>query len=531
MKQLIIIAVTITFIATTSFAYIIEPGLVEYVAETKTFDSLVISGTLFCANFDPAVPGSQLDITIIITNGDFILCQGGSITQTFDFNDASTKGADGNDGFQPDTEPTDGEQGFGLGEGGKGGNGYDSATYPATNQASIGAIGGNGGGVGGNGGFGGYGGDGAGGVDIGDPAYLNGRPGNKGGTGGEGGNGVAGYRVTIINTTCGGKIDLTAGSLNLTGQKGGSGGEGGLGGDGGEGYNDVNWGGNGGQGGTGSNGGNGGNGRWLYLYASNGYIYVNNFETWVSGGVGGNGGDGGDGGTGGDGAVGQTGEDGPLGYAGNGGNGGDGGSMTINAAAKIYTNGVRISGQIFAPLYNEGKGGNGGDGLFGGGTKGDDGMEHGNYLFKPDVQKPDTTIADPVILPETNAVFYFNVETNIIFNTLQFTDNISAQHCLRHTIQIVPTNNVYGPALTNIAREIYNIQLNRNQSFITEESWIDYGGLYFRFLTFDKADNVKTNFYPAGTQHVFSVIPEPGLYLLFIIYNLLFISRWRKLKS
>ena len=79
-KKLIIIAVTATIIATTSFAYVIEPGLVEYVAETKTFDSLIISGTLFCANYDPVVPGSKLDITIIITNGDFILCQGGSIT-------------------------------------------------------------------------------------------------------------------------------------------------------------------------------------------------------------------------------------------------------------------------------------------------------------------------------------------------------------------------------------------------------------------------------------------------------------------
>ena len=303
------------------------------------------------------------------------------------------------------------------------------------------------------------------------------------------------------------------------------GGEGGEGGDGGEGYNDVNWGGNGGQGGTGSKGGKGGNGRWLFLYASNGFIYVNNFDSWVSGGTGGVGGDGAGGGTGGDGAIGQMGEDGPIGYAGNGGNGGDGGSISIYAAAKIYTNGVRITGQIFAPLYNEGKGGNGGDGIFGGGAKGDNGMEYGTYLFKPDVQCPYTTIADPIILPETNAVFYINIETNMIFNTLQFTDNISAQHCLRHTIQIVPTNDVYGPALTNIAREITNIQLNRNQSFITEESWIDYGGLYFRFLTSDKADNVKTNFYPSGTQHVFSVVPEP---FLFINYYLLFIIYYRR---
>ena len=210
MKKVIFTVAVSIFISINSFAFVIEHGFEEYIAETKIFDSLIISGTLFCANSDPVVPGSQLDITIIITNGDFILCQGGSITQTFDFNDASTKGADGNDGIKPDIEPTNGEQGFGLGEGGKGGNGYDSATYPATNQASIGGTGGAGGSVGGNGGFGGYGGEGANGVDIGDPAYLNGRPGNKGGTGGDGGNGISGYRVTIINTTCGGKIDLTA---------------------------------------------------------------------------------------------------------------------------------------------------------------------------------------------------------------------------------------------------------------------------------------------------------------------------------
>jgi len=315
----------------------------------------------------------------------------------------------------------------------------------------------------------------------------------------------------------------------------------------------VGHGGDGGYGGHGGQGGNGGVGGSLSLTASNGFVYVDSFfDVWVNGGDGGQGGDGGVSGNGGDGGtcndpnptISYGGDGGQGGDGGVGGIAGDGGTITI-LAAKVYTNFGRVNQAMGGGLQVAfgGAGGQGGMGGYGGtgsipefndgtpGNQGSPGTDNsstsgnpGNYTFDPDVIPPVLASSDPATEPAAGSGINFTYSTNLIWNLSVFTDVFTEQKCLRHTIQIVNTNAPSGAATSTITNDLYNIAANTNILFTVLDGWQNQG-YYFRFLTFDKADNVTTNLYPGQTDNYFEVVPEP---VTFLIFNLLFLIYYHR---
>lgn len=550
LKKIACGALLATFVSTIAFATIIPAGTSMPVMDGDIFSELIVSGTLVFANSDPMNPGGGTPLLITITNGDFILCNGGSISQSFDIGTSSSDGADGTAGTAGGPPPTDGDPGVGFGNGGNGGAGDQGSRQPPV-PSQQGANGGIGGDCGGNGGAGGIGGTGEDGVK-----FIKGKQGASGGNGGNGGDGADGFLVTILNTTCDGKIVLTNLNVNLRGFDGGDGGTGGIGGTGGAGADGTNGGdgGDGGTGGRGGNGGAGGNGGSLSLIASNGYVYVPDsfFDVWFEGGTGGDGGPGGLGGNGGDGGIGvmQGGDGGDNGDGGDGGDGGtpgDAGNFSV-LAAKVYTNSTRLAVALGGPIGNAavgGAGGTGGDpGIYAGmggnfpggdpgqmtgipGNPGNPNLNPGNpgaFSFTGDFIPPVLASSDPVIKPAANSGLHFTYQTNLMWNLSVFTDIFTEQKWLRHTIQIVNTNDPTGAAVSTIATDYYNIPANTNFLFSVQNGWQNEG-YYFRFLTFDKADNVTTNLYPAQTDNYFEVIPEPGTILVIALGILTLFSR------
>ncbi len=531
--------IIILFYVSSVSALVIPPNTNYYVFPPFPLitDSLTISGTLCFANLPGHPPDYNFFCFIVITNGNFILADGGVITQIYDYADSLSKnGTNGVDGTADSFNGTGGGLGDGFGFGGRGGNGYSpiiSEVSPSDSTGGDGGTGGNGGCLGGNGGNGGRGGDG---MSL-DSGSTGGTVGN-GGAGGAGGNGGSDtnhyFRYIVIhNTTPGGIIDISKGTICLSGPGGGNGGKGGDGGNGGDELSMS--GGLPGDGATGANGGNGGNGYNgpnFFVYCSNGFIFTSLTNFDLSGG---NGGDGGNGGNGGDGGIGGTGEMGNGGDGGNGGNagnGGRGGSFYFNAA-KIYTNNFRNFSNFTIGLDNGGLPGTNG---FGGnpGTGGNPGMpgmpgnivpnknETGEFYSHPDLFPPAYAVKDPVISPENQAELMPGIAF-LIFDYSVFSDNMTSSNYLRHTIQIVPTNDPAGTALATIATNIYNNPQNTNIVFAADSSWIDfYDTLFFRFITKDMADFETTNLYPAQTSHIFTVVPEP---ILFFIIPLILIFR------
>jgi len=533
-NHIVLTVVTIILITSNSFAQIIGPGYegAAYEGNIYIIDSLLISGTLVFAN-QPGDPPTHAPHTIIITNGDFILAAGGLITQQFDYafspGPYSTNGVNGADGMPP--PPYNGQPGapgLGNGSGGWGGNGY-SPTFPADSQpiGGQGGAGGPGGDISGLGGFGGWGGNGSSGNTSINPGSVD--DGGVGGFGGWGGYGAGDYTIFIINETCGGKIDVSQGSVSLGGTHGGYGRKGASGGNGGSETGPSGPGANGAAGGNGGYGGAGGNGSSLTLISSNGFVYISNFKKWLPGNKGGDGGMGGAGGNGGNGTGGMLGGNG--GNGGNGGSGGDGGQggfLNI-LSSKIFTNSIQVGSTVGSldnagqPGVNDPGGASGGLGGFTNGTPGSAGSAGsgtpmpgfpGDFAFTADIIPPNFPVMDPVLAPPDESILIAGTNYNLVFFTLTFSDNMTKQSCLRHTIQIVPTDNVFGPALETIGTDIYNIPENTNLSFTAQASWVTNDYLYFRFLTYDKADNVASNVYPTETIHDFKVIPEPGIIMM-----------------
>ena len=534
-KSILVILIAI-LITSTSFALIIHPGE-EYAAFeglTYRIDTLIISGTFVFAN-QPGVPPTHAPHTLIITNGDFFLAPGGLITQEFDYvaspeTSYSSNGVNGADGDDTWYDGWTGGAGAGWGAGGNGGNGYSPMAPPDSQpNGGNGGFGGAGGDIGGKGGMGGSGGMGSSGdSSMGGMVGF----GGNGGWGGWGGYGAGDYTIFIINESCGGKIDLSQGSVRLGGPRGGNGGSGANAGDGGDEHGTMGPGMDGGAGGNGGPAGPGGNGSALTLFSSNGFIYLSNFYDWQKGGAGGAGGPGGNGGNGGMGMGGMPGGDG--GNGGNGGAGGDGGAggyLNVTAA-KIFTNGIQVGSAFFSlnsggtPGTNDPGGAAGGSGGSPNGSPGSAGAASsvvpaagfsGNAAFTTDFTPPNPAVIEPVVYPTNNTEAIGGDPFLLTFMTTPFLDNMTKQSCLRHTIQVVPTNNPAGPALVTIGTNIYNIAENTNQAFWTEESWAEKGGLYFRFLTYDKADNLRSNLYPLEGSIVFYVVPEPAFIFIFLL--------------
>jgi len=491
--------------AFSASAYVIEPNEVfTDTFESITFNSLIISGTLMFAN--NGIPNSGELRQIIITNGDFILASGGLVTQSFDILNLSSNGIDGANG-EGGENPTAGENGgdgFGFGAGGNGGNGGT--------RAGRGGIGGK---LGGNGGDGGIGYNGY--IGFGDNG-----PGSEGGNGGDGGignGGANGFTVMVVNTTIAGKIKID-GNISLSGIKGGGGGNGRAGGQGG------GWGGHGGasgyaggQGGEGQKGGDGGLGADILFISTNGTVFLNNYYNFVTGGYGGNGGNGGDGGDGGfceDGVCFEesgSGNDG--GNGGDSGDGGDGGSITVIASTIIQNESTSVFSHI-EKLNNggfQGDFGNGGtkgvgnpngiNGISGqAGQMGKEGYVYFNSLS--DTNEP-FCFGNPIISPPKNSILQVGDSFLLSYYTTNFFDDRTLTDSLRHTIEIVSSNNVFGKSFLQVGEpNLLNREPFNNLYFIPVINMINQHFL-FRFITKDLAGNISTNIF---YDQVFSVIYE-----------------------
>jgi hypothetical protein len=486
-------------------AYVVPPGAEEVLmAPGAVYDSLIISGTLIFARY-PADPGTR---TIIITNGDFVLASGGSISQVFDYAGSSTDGSDGDDGTESSPAGGNGGAGTGYGTGGAGGLGATSGN-PANPYGGNGGAGGKGGMLGGAGGVGGSGGDG-------DTTVAgNGANAGSGGAGGMGGNGANAFTVTICNTACDGNILVHSTAIGLQGGDAGDGGDGGDGGAGGDSdFDAAHLGGVGGAAGAGGAGGAGGVGGTLTLTASNGIVRIPAFAAWLRGGAGGAGGAGGTGGDGGLHATppGGSASAGAGGNGGNAGNGGNGGTLNVTAGA-IYTSDVRVTSMTLTTVANGGASGAPGvPGFSGGippvpGTPGAPGSvgASGSLSLLPDLLAPTAPAGSPFAQPAPGAVLLFSVRTNLQFVTAGFGDNLTRSNCLRQTLEVVPTNAANGVALGAPLVRMRNTPANALTNFVPQQAWTNRV-LCFRFLTYDAGDNVRTSVYP---NHVFSVIPEP----------------------
>ena len=123
-KKIILSTVFSVLFVVNSFAFVIGPNETNYITEGTTveYDSLVVSGMLVFANhYGTKSTGGKM--TIIITNGDFVVAGDGIITQIFDYGITNLDGNDGADGYSWSPSNRDGgngENGIGYGIGGKG---------------------------------------------------------------------------------------------------------------------------------------------------------------------------------------------------------------------------------------------------------------------------------------------------------------------------------------------------------------------------------------------------------------------------
>ena len=492
-------------------AYVIGPNEVfTDTFESITFDSLVISGTLMFAN-NGSLGGDKLR-QIIITNGDFILASGGLVTQSFDILNLSSNGIDGAPGgYRNNGE--DGGDGFGFGFGGIGGKGADGPHDIYGFEGCEGGNGGAGGFLGGNGGNGGIGPDGLYGEDG-----SRGCEGGNGGSGGKGAGGANGFTVMVVNTTIiAGNIKIN-GNISLHGVKGGNGANGGTGGGGGgyvpsEGFS-------GGNGGDGKNGGNGGVGSDILLMSTNGNVFLNNYHNFVnggSGGFGGAGGNAGDGGTG-DSFGGGSGDGGDGGNGGNGGSGGSGGTISISANVVVQDGVTSIFSQV-ENLSNGGAGSSAGiggtNGSRGYGSGGEDGIPgvagisgqsgYDGYVYFNILSdtNPPVCIGNPIILPQKHSALLVGESVLLSYSPTNFFDNRTLTNSLRHTIEIVSSNNVFGESFLQVGEsDLLNRAPFNNLYFVPLMDMANQHFL-FRFITKDLADNISTNIF---YDNVLSVI-------------------------
>jgi len=436
------------------------------ILHAKTFDSLIISGTLMFAK-GSGIGGGELR-QMIITNGDFILAPDGLITQSFDLLNVSSNGIDGVVPWKGTLK--NGTDGFGFGNGG---NGAGFELWGETGQ-----VGGNGGTGGKLGGDGGDGGKGDKGPNAGTP--ING---GNGGNGGHAGSGANSFTVMIFNTTINGGININ-GNISLSGRNGGSGGNSGSGGPPGL-YcsHEFCYPSDDGNGGQSGNGGDGGAGSDIFILSTNGSVSINisDYKKELAGGMGGNGGQGGNG------RVASIG--------GNSGNGGNSGSIIIFAST-IIQYGLTSNFSNIEIMSEGGAAGTNGIGGLGAndglsGTEGKIGIAYLNILSSDTI--PPVCIGNPILFPEANSHLVLGTQIPFCYSPTNFSDNLTLINSLRHTIEIVSSNNVFGNPLLQIGEsDLLNREPFNNLDF-TYFSNVINETLLFRFITKDLAENVSTN--------------------------------------
>ncbi len=138
---------------------------------------------------------------------------------------------------------------------------------------------------------------------------------------------------------------------------------------------------------------------------------------------------------------------------------------------------------------------------------------------------PNPQIAtNALIFPSFNSELFEGDLTNIIWDIDKITDDIDGTDVTITKISIL---------LADDSSEV-GIITNDISNLLGEISWIVpddlVGSASGYVLRFDVIDSELLTTNRIFWDNEFTVIPEPGFYLLFIIYNLLFISRWRKLK-
>ena len=143
----------------------------------------------------------------------------------------------------------------------------------------------------------------------------------------------------------------------------------------------------------------------------------------------------------------------------------------------------------------------------------------------PDNVPPFVGDADnPILSPANGAQLIIGDSTFVTFFTNGFWDNLTRSAGLTHKeIAIVPDSDPSSIQLI-ITTNLMNTPANKTVNFTPEFNGYDTNYI-FRFITVDEYDNATTTLF-ANTK--FTVVPEPGFYLLFIIYNLLIINYLRR---
>ncbi len=128
---------------------------------------------------------------------------------------------------------------------------------------------------------------------------------------------------------------------------------------------------------------------------------------------------------------------------------------------------------------------------------------------------------DALIFPSADAVIFASTPTNIIWDVEKITDNIDGTNLTISKIDLhyADTTNFILEVTNNIANTLGKIEL-----YIPAGSWSGETNYVLKFEVVDSSSLTNSRIFWDNT---FAVVPEP-CYLLFIIFQLLFINYWKK---